>query len=394
MVARIGADQFAIIADHLAPDTDAALDATRVAERIQQGVLPEVGEAARSLLIGATRVAQRIQQHALGSPFELGSQEIFATASIGIAVSGSSYASAEEMFRDADLAMHRAKAAGGARHEMFDRRMHARISERLHLESDLRRALDRSQFRLHYQPIVSLTDLGISGFECLLRWEHPERGLLQPKDFIRVADEMGVLVQLSAWLIREACQQVARWRRSDALGRTLSVSVNLASGAFESDELLTHVGEALAAAGSAPGRLDLELTEVAMVSNFEATCSTLDALKRLGVDVHVDDFGTGYSSLSYIHRLPVAAIKIDRSFTQRVGQDPDAERMIRTIVELGHSLDRTVIAEGIESRQQLECLRRLRCDRGQGFLFSPPVEAEQAGAFIAAPPWLDGAATA
>ena len=385
MVARIGSAQFAVIADHM--HADAAADAGRLAERIQNVAMTEVDEEARVLLVDATRVADRIQRQALGSPFALGAHEVFASASIGITVSVAGYEHAEEMFRDADVAMHRAKAAGGARYEIFDRQMHARASERLRLETDLRRAQEREQFRLYYQPIVALDDQRITGFEALLRWAHPERGLLEPNEFLEVAEETGVLPLLSPMLMREACRQVKAWRAADPAWARLSISVNLSGHTFEAAGLLPEVERVMQEAETATDLLVLELTEGAMVRNVEGAAATLASLKKLGVEVHIDDFGTGYSSLSYLHRLPIAAIKIDQSFTQRVATDTGAERMVRTIVELGHSLDRTVIAEGIETREQLEAVRRLGCDLGQGFLFSPPAPALRAEAILRRPPW-------
>ena len=384
MVARIGSAQFAVIADHM--HADPAADAGRLAERIQHVATSEVDEEARVLLIDATRVADRIQRQALGSPFALGAHEVFASASIGITVSVAGYEHAEEMFRDADVAMHRAKAAGGARYEIFDREMHARASERLRLETDLRRAQERGQFRLYYQPIVALDDQRITGFEALLRWAHPERGLLEPDEFLDVAEETGVLPLLSPVLMREACRQVKAWRGGDPAWARLSISVNLSGHTFEAAGLLPEVERVLQETDAAD-LLVLELTEGAMVRNVEGAAATLASLKKLGVEVHIDDFGTGYSSLSYLHRLPIAAIKIDQSFTQRVGVDAGAERMVRTIVELGHSLDRTVIAEGIETWDQLEAMRRFGCDLGQGFLFSPPAPALRAEAILRRPPW-------
>jgi diguanylate cyclase (GGDEF)-like protein len=385
MVARIGSAQFAIIADHM--HADPAADAGRLAERLQQAAAAEVEEQARALLVDATRVADRIQRQALGTPFALGTHEVFASASIGITVSVSGYEEAEEMFRDADVAMHRAKAAGGARYEIFDREMHARASERLRLETDLRRAQERGQFRIYYQPIVSLDDQRITGFEALLRWAHPERGLLEPEDFLDVAEETGVLPLLSPILMREACRQVKAWREGEPASARLSISMNLSSHTFEGAGLLGEVESVMRETESAADLLVLELTEGAMVRNVEGAAATLASLKKLGVDVHIDDFGTGYSSLSYLHRLPIAAIKIDQSFTQRVAVDKGAERMVRTIVDLGHSLERTVIAEGIETPDQLEAVRRLGCDLGQGFLFSPPVPALRAEAILRRPPW-------
>jgi diguanylate cyclase (GGDEF)-like protein len=385
MVARIGSAQFAVIADHM--HADPAVDAGRVADRLQHGTLTQVDEQARDLLVDATRMAQRIQTQALGAPFALGSHEIFASASIGITVSVAGYEQAEDMFRDADVAMHRAKAAGGARYEIFDREMHQRATERLRLESDLHRAVQRRQFRLYYQPIVALDDHRITGFECLLRWAHPERGLLEPEEFLAVAEEVGVVLQLSWSLLSEACLQVKAWREIRPEHERLSVSVNLSGHTFESARLLPTVAALLEEVAPASDLLVLELTEGMMVRRFDVAAATLTALKEIGVDVYLDDFGTGYSSLSYLHRLPIAAIKIDQSFTQRVTVDADAERMVQTIVDLGHSLKRKVIAEGVETWGQLEALRRLGCDLAQGFLFSPPVEAVRAEGLLRRPPW-------
>jgi diguanylate cyclase (GGDEF)-like protein len=388
MVARIGPDQFAVIADHMRPDADTAVDASRVAERIQASAFGAIREETRALLLDATRVAERIQRQALSAPIELGAQEIFATASIGITVSTPDYASPEEMFRDADAAMHRAKAAGGGRYELFDRDMHERARARLRLETDLRRGIERGEFLAHYQPIVELASLRIAGLECLMRWNHPQRGLLPPRKFLEVAEEMGLLFQANVRLLREACLQAKAWRERHPEHARLSLSVNFSSLYFQSDDLVRAVALVLEEAGSAGRHLVLELTEGAMVRDVDRAVATLQALKGLGVEVHIDDFGTGYSSLSYLHRLPIGALKIDPSFTQRAATEPDAERMVRTIIELGHNLKRTVVAEGIETAAQLECVRGLGCDFGQGFYFSQPLDAEQTSALLANPPWL------
>jgi len=388
MVARIGPDQFAVIADHMRPDADAAVDASRVAERIQVSAFAAIREETRALLLDATRVAERIQKQALGAPIELGAQEIFTSASIGITVSAPEYSSPEEMFRDADAAMHRAKVAGGGRYELFDRGMHERARERLRLETDLRRAVVRSEFRAHYQPIVDLATLRIAGLECLMRWEHPKRGLLVPRRFLEAAEEMGLLFQANVRLLREACLQARAWRERHPEYQHLSISVNFSSLYFQSEDLVHAVALALEEAGPARQLLVLELTEGAMVRDLEKAVATLRLLKELGVEVHLGDFGTGYSSLSYLHRLPIDAIKIDPSFTQRAATEVEAERMVRTIIELGHNLKRSVIAEGIETAAQLERVRALGCDFGQGFFFSRPLDAEQTSALLANPPWL------
>jgi diguanylate cyclase (GGDEF)-like protein len=392
MVARIGPDQFAVIADHLRPDADPAVDATRVAERIQISALGAVRRETRQLLVDATRVAERIQKDALGTPIDLGTQEIFTSASIGITVSGLGYANPEQMFRDADVAMHRAKAAGGGRYELFDRRMNVRARARLRLETDLRRAVERGEFRVFYQPIVELENLGIVGLECLMRWQHPKRGLREPQHFLEVAEEMGVLFQVNVRLLREACLQAKAWRERHPKHERLSISVNFSSLYIQSGDLLRAVALVLEEAGPAQRLLILEMTEGAMVRNVDKAVATLQALKGLGIDVHIDDFGTGYSSLSYLHRLPIDAIKIDPSFTQRAAVEPDAERTVRTIVDLSHSLNRTVIAEGIETSEQLERARGLGCDFAQGFFFSKPLDSEGAEALLTRPPWLGATA--
>jgi len=389
MVARVGPDQFAVIADHMRPDTDPAVDATRVAERIQASALSAVREETRELLVDATRVAERIQKHALGMPIDLGAQEIFASASIGITVTTPDYANPEQMFRDADVAMHRAKAAGGGRYELFDRGMNVRARERLRLETDLRRAVERSEFRVFYQPIVELDSLRIVGLECLMRWQHPQSGLRLPDRFLDVAEEMGVLFQINVRLLREACLQAKLWRERHPEHARLSISVNFSSLYMQSADLVRAVALVLEEAGPAQGLLILEMTEGAMVRNFDKAVATLRALKGLGLHVHIDDFGTGYSSLSYLHRLPIDAIKIDPSFTQRAATEVDAERTVRTIVDLVHSLKRTVIAEGIETREQLEQARTHGCDFGQGFFFSEPLDAKGIEAVLTQPPWLE-----
>jgi EAL domain-containing protein (putative c-di-GMP-specific phosphodiesterase class I) len=221
-----------------------------------------------------------------------------------------------------------------------------------------------------------------------MRWQHPQRGLLAPRRFLEVAEEMGLLFQANVRLLREACLQAKIWRERHPEHAQLSLSVNFSSLYFQSEDLVRAVALVLEEAGTAGQLLILELTEGAMVRDVQKAVATLQSLKRLGVDVHIDDFGTGYSSLSYLHRLPIDAIKIDPSFTQRAATEADAERMVRTIIELGHNLKRTVIAEGIETAEQLGCVRALGCDLGQGFYFSRPLDAEQTSALLMSPPWL------
>jgi EAL domain-containing protein (putative c-di-GMP-specific phosphodiesterase class I) len=284
--------------------------------------------------------------------------------------------------------MHRAKADGGGRYELFDSQMNVRARERLRLETDLRHGIERGEFRVFYEPIVELDGLRVVGLECLMRWQHPRGGLQRPHLFLDVAEEMGVLFRLNVRLLREASLQAKQWRVRHPQHGRLSISVNFSSLYLQSGDLLSAVSVVLDEVGPAQRLLILEMTEGAMVRDVDKAVATLKALKQLGVDIHIDDFGTGYSSLSYLHRLPIDAIKIDPSFTQRAVADADAERTVGTIVDLVHSFERTVIAEGIETRDQLERARSLGCDLAQGYFFSKPLDAEGTDAILARPPWL------
>ena len=324
LVAHLGGDEFGLLVDHIQSPTDAS----HVAERVQSSV---------------------------STPFKVGGQEIFASASIGIAFSASGYDRPEDLLRDADTAMYRAKSLGSGRTQIFDREMHARALTRLTLETDLRRALERGEFRLHYQPIVSLLTGRISGFEALVRWNHPVRGLLLPGEFLAVAEETGIVVPLTSWVLKEACSQVRAWQQLPG-GAALSISVNLASPDLAQPEVVEAVWEALARSGLEGRHLRLEITESTIMKDLEGVIPLLVALKQLGIGIHIDDFGTGYSSLSYLHRLPTDALKVDRSFVGRSESPADAA-IVRTIVELAHNLHREVIAEGIETPSQLSLLR-------------------------------------
>jgi diguanylate cyclase (GGDEF)-like protein/PAS domain S-box-containing protein len=353
LVAHLGGDEFGLLVDHIQSPTDAS----HVADRVQASV---------------------------SMPFQVGGQEVFTSASIGIAFSASGYDRPEELLRDADTAMYRAKGLGSGRTQIFDREMHARALARLTLETDLRRALERSEFRLHYQPIVSLLTGRISGFEALVRWNHPVRGLLAPAEFLAVAEETGIVVPMTAWVLKEACTQVRAWQRLPG-GAGLTISVNLASPDVAQPEVVEAVWEALARSGLEGRHLRLEITESTIMEDLEGVIPLLVALKQLGIGIHIDDFGTGYSSLSYLHRLPTDALKVDRSFVGRSESPADAA-IVRTIVELAHNLDREVIAEGIETPRQLSFLRTLHCEYGQGFHFAPPLAPPEAEALLAATP--------
>jgi diguanylate cyclase (GGDEF)-like protein/PAS domain S-box-containing protein len=352
LVAHLGGDEFGVLVDHVS----SPLDASHVAERVQR---------------------------ALSVPFHVSGQEIFATASIGIAFSATGYERPEDLLRDADTAMYRAKSLGSGRVQIFDQDMHAHALARLTLESDLRRALERDQFRLRYQPIVALGTGRISGFEALLRWQHPQRGLLSPAAFLVAAEETGVIIPITAWVLKVACAQAAAWHHAGAGG--LTMSVNLATPDVAQAETVEAVWEALSATHLEPRYLRLEITEGTIMKDLDSVVPLLLALKDLGIGIHIDDFGTGYSSLSYLHRLPTDALKVDRSFVSRAETPGDAT-IVRTIVELAHNLNREVVAEGVETADQLAFLRSLGCEYGQGFHFAPPLEPDEATALIASSP--------
>jgi EAL domain-containing protein (putative c-di-GMP-specific phosphodiesterase class I) len=275
--------------------------------------------------------------------------------------------------RDADTVMYRAKAQGKARHEVFDQNMHARVVALLRLENDLRRAVERDEFRLQYQPIVSLDTGRVSGFEALVRWQHPELGLIQPGDFIPVAEETGVIVELGQWVLEEACRRMRVWQLISPQHSRLKLSVNLSSRHFVQPDLYQRIVEVLAQTGLAPATLQLEITESILMENAHTIVPLLGRLRDLGVELAIDDFGTGYSSLSYLSRLkPIHTLKIDRSFISMGGDDHENAEIVRTIIMLARNMGKEVVAEGIETAEQLARLRTLNCAYGQGYLFSRP----------------------
>jgi diguanylate cyclase (GGDEF)-like protein len=340
-LARFGGDEFAILLSGMTDATD------------------------------AVRVAQRIQDE-LSQPFVLDKNSAFATASIGIAFSSSGYDRADDILRDADIAMYRAKENGKARYEVFDHGMHARAVSRLQLESDLRQAIENKEFCVYYQPIVSLPTGRLAGFEALVRWNHPRRGLVSPADFIPVAEETGLIVPIGQWVLNVACAHVRQWQIDSPSHRSLSLSVNLSARQVAQPDLLERIKEALAASKLNPHCLKLEITESVVMENAEAAALMFKQLRSLGVQLSIDDFGTGYSSLSYLHRFPLNYLKIDRSFVMRLTTDKD-NAIVRTISTLAHNLGMEVIAEGIETEEQYQQLKMLGCEYGQGFLFSRPV---------------------
>lgn len=343
----------------------------------------------------ATGVAERIQRE-LALPFHLSGQEVFTTTSIGIALSTRAtgeaglYDQPENLLRDADLAMYRAKLLGKARYVMFDPVMHAQALTRLQMENDLRRAVEREEFQVYYQPIVELETSKIKGFEALLRWQHPSQGLVYPETFVPIAEETGLIVSIGYWILRKACCQLQVWQRFSAqpsgatIYPTLTISVNLSGKQFSQPDLIQQVDQILQETGLDARSLTLEITESLIVENDQSATATLFQLRDLGVQLSIDDFGTGYSSLGRLHQFPISMLKIDRSFVSRIGTNKGNLEIIETIVTLAHQLGMDVTAEGVETAEQLAQLRNLKCTYGQGYLFSRPLDSTAAGALIAA----------
>jgi diguanylate cyclase (GGDEF)-like protein/PAS domain S-box-containing protein len=351
LAARLGGDEFVVLLSELAEDGDAV----QVAERIQDS---------------------------LKNPFDLNGHEIFISASIGIALSASGHKCAEDMVRDADIAMYRAKARGKARYEIFDQAMHQHALKQLRLETEMRRALDREEFLLHYQPVINLETGRLIGFEALVRWRHPERGMVPPFEFIGAAEDNGLILPLGAWILEESCRQLREWQDANPAAENLSVSVNLSSKQFSQPDLAEQVAEVLKKTELDPHRLKLEITESHIMDNSEMAIATMNRLRSLGIELSLDDFGTGYSSLSYLHRLPASFLKVDRSFVNLMTENSENSEIVHTIIKLAQNLKMRVVAEGIETADQLANLRQLNCEYGQGYFFSEPLEAKKAEIFI------------
>jgi len=315
----------------------------------------------------------------------LGGREVFTSLSIGIALSSHGYEQAEDILRDADTAMYRAKSMGKARYEIFDADMRAGVVARLQLEMDLRRALEHGEFHNVYQPIVSLAAGHIVGVEALLRWQHPTRGLLGPEEFIAVAEETGLIRDLGWWNLREACRQMTEWRTDYSAYSQLTMSVNLSPKQFLQANLAEDIGSLLRELKLPPQALKLELTESTVMGDPSAAVEMLQQIKSLGISLAIDDFGTGYSSLSYLHRFPLDTLKIDRSFISSIGNGEETE-IARTILPMALNLHLDVVAEGVETIEQLVLLKKLQCKYGQGYYFSKPLSAEEAGSLLAEQP--------
>jgi diguanylate cyclase (GGDEF)-like protein len=345
-LARLGGDEFTVLlTDILDP-----IDAIRVADRIQDTLRP---------------------------PFMIEGQEIYITASIGIATSATNYKSAEEVVRDADLAMYRAKLLGKSRSELYDETMHISAMMRLQIENDLRQALRNNEFVLHYQPIISLENQAISGFEALVRWQRPGYGLVYPDNFIHIAEETGLIVFLGMWVLREACRATEQWQREFPQEEPLTISVNLSARQFVQPDLLDQVRQVLEESGIDPGTVRLEVTESVAMGNADRTIQVLSQLKALGVRISLDDFGTGYSSLSYLQRFPLDILKIDRSFISVMCNNPESLQIVITIVNLARNLNMLVVAEGAEMEADVVQLKALGCDFSQGYFFSRPIDGTQ-----------------
>ncbi|WP_354635814.1 PAS domain S-box protein [Planktothricoides raciborskii] len=359
MVARLGGDEFSILLE----DIKDIKDATKVADRILE---------------------------LLGSPFTLNGYEVVTTASIGIAMLSPTYEQPEQVLRDADIAMYRAKRAGKARYEIFDKVMYSYALGLLQLENDLRRAIEKREFKLHYQPITSLVSASLTGFEALVRWHHPEKGMVSPVEFIPIAEETGLIVPLGEWVLREACQQMKQWQDQFSWVAPLKMSVNLSAKQLREKQLIQKIDDILLETNLNPNCLKLEITESVLMENTEVVAKILWQLRSRNIELSLDDFGTGYSSLSYLHSFPVNTVKIDRSFVSRMNDNEENSEIVKAIVTLAHTLGMDAVAEGIETSEQLAQLKSLACEQGQGYFFSKPLDSQAATELLAnAPTWFN-----
>ncbi|MBW4429766.1 MAG: EAL domain-containing protein [Nostoc desertorum CM1-VF14] len=351
-VARIGGDEFTILLN----DFKNLNDITLVVERINAVIT---------------------------SAFNLNGRDVFTNVSIGVTLSKTSYNLPEEILRDADIAMYRAKALGKARYELFDSTMYAQATELMQLEMDLRRAIEHQEFIIHYQPIILLETYKVIGFEALVRWQHPQQGFVSPEKFIPIAEETGLIVPIGYWVMREACRQLRVWQEQFPTNPPLTISVNISTKQFSQPDLIGQIQQILQETGVEGRSLKLEITESAIMENTESATAMLLHLQQMSVQLHLDDFGTGYSSLSYLHRFPTNALKIDRSFVMNIGVNGENLEIVQAIITLAHSLNIDVVAEGVETVEQLAQLSLYKCKYAQGYFFSKPLNSKLASALVA-----------
>ncbi|MEA5510714.1 EAL domain-containing protein [Crocosphaera sp. UHCC 0190] len=346
-VARLGGDEFAILLDPI----------------------DDVNEA--------LRITQQVKE-ALTSEFQLQERTVFTSPSIGLALSLPTYESAEEIVRDADIAMARAKQQGRGRYEIFNQEMHLQALKLLDLETDLRQAIERQEFQVYYQPIMTLNPPKLVGFEALIRWQHPDKGFISPVEFIPVAEETGLIIPIGQIVLDQVCCQIQDWQTQFPQATVLKVGVNLSSQQLKNAEIIQQIDETIAKTRLTPKNLKVEITESLLMENTTIATHLLTELKKRSIDICLDDFGTGYSSLSYLHRFPVDTLKIDRSFVNCIGKPEEKLEIIQSIITLAHNLNMDVVAEGIETQAQLDYLRSLDCDLGQGYFFNRPLPPEEA----------------
>ena len=320
----------------------------------------------------ATRLADRIQQ-ALATPVNIDGVDVYTSASIGITLGSEEYTDSAVLLRDADAALYYAKSLGRARFELFDTKMHDDAVTRLQMQSELRSAINNEEFVVHFQPIISLQDGNIAWFEALVRWQHPQRGLLFPDSFVPLAEDTGLIISIDHFVLREACRQIRVWLDRFPDDSRVSVSVNLSANQFNDSSLPSFIQGVLDEEGVDGQRLRIEITESMVMGSVDSARETIQRLREIGVHVHMDDFGTGYSSLSVLHSFAFNKIKIDRSFVQRMGgEGSDSPDLILAIIAMAHSLNLQVVGEGIETAEQLATLREMGCDFGQGYFFARP----------------------
>jgi predicted signal transduction protein with EAL and GGDEF domain len=341
-VARASGDEFAILLESLSDDSDGS----RVAERMQRS---------------------------LAAPIHTSEGEVYTAASMGIVLSSSGLEAPTALMQQAAIAMSRAKSSGRGRYEMYDRAMSVRALARLRMETDLRHALERGEFELYYQPLVTLSTGRITELEALIRWHHPQRGLVAPLEFIPLAEETGMIVPIGGWVLAEACRQTRAWQERFPRRDDLALSVNLSPKQFAQPNFVSFVGETVRTSGLDPRSLKLEITESFAIDDPDGTRELLSALRALGIQIYLDDFGTGYSSLGYLHQLPLDGIKIDRCFVTQMDSGPLHRQLVHTVRDLAMNIGVAAVAEGVETASQLDALRTLGCESAQGFLFSRPV---------------------